>query len=133
MTDNSHPEKCQCGEPGWTGTTNLGASHIAPESIDLEPCLAREVEWVADVCRKAAEDGRHYNDGPPDSRFLKVFINSPGEHPPHESLWAYQLSPDTAQLLNRPFTWRYEYGEVVRLGELECHDKQPLVIGGVCS
>ena len=133
MTNNGHPEQCQCSDPGCTKTTNLGASHIAPESIDLSPAMAEEVEALADICRQAQADGVFFTTGLKGSPLEKVLIDSPGEAPPHESVWAYRLSDDTAKLLNSPYTWRFSYGEVVRLTDQDDADKLPIVAEGVAS
>ncbi len=131
MTDSSHPEQCQCGGPSCTKAANLGASHIAPESIDLPPAMAEEVEALAHTCREAQQDGVFFTCGMEGSAIEKVLIESPGESPPHESVWAYRMSDDTAKLLNKPYTWRFDYGEVVRLTDQDDPDKLPLVAEAV--
>ena len=122
MTSNGHPEQCQC----CTKTADLGASCIAPESIGLPPAMAKEVEALAHTCRRAEQDGVFFTCGMEGSAIEKVFIDSPGESPPHESVWAYRLSDDKAKLLNSPCTARFNYGDVVRLRE-DDPDKQPVV------
>ena len=122
MNNDSHSDRCQCGNPGCTETTNLGQSHIAPQAIDLLPEMAKYVKECAAVCRFADEDGHRLDSMPgPDAskewpRFERVFIASPGESPAHESLWAYRLSDDgTGTLYNMPATTRFNYGDVVKL------------------
>ena len=53
MTNNSHPEQCQCSDPGCTKTTNLGASHKQTTTLERN----HQHSHRAGTCHRADDHG----------------------------------------------------------------------------
>ena len=112
-----------CGGP-------LAVGPKMPEVINLPKDMTKAIEYWTPVIKKAVDEGRdltgHGSDevGP----LLRVFINPSDDSSPHQCLWAYRISANTAKLINTPMGDAYSYGDVVRLSDFN-PDKLPLVLG----